>query len=265
MSWCQVSILIYPKHPNTITHQHSSLDTLRYLLLQSRDLDDLMCPQEVGCFARALRCAPEQIRVFDLLNGRPGGSVLDAVDVVLLGGSGDYSVARGGPWLEHVLDAMRDLHARSMPTFASCWGFQAMAKALGGEVVTDLARAELGTLELRLTEAGKQDPIFGLLGPLPLVHMGHQDIVESLPADAVLLASTDRVENQAFRFGGKPIYCTQFHPELTVRGMTERLRAYPEYVEKIAGMTLEAFLQTLAETPETNTLLRCFVQQVFGA
>ncbi len=240
------------------------MDKIRYLLLQARDLDDPMCPQEIGCFARALHCAPEQIRVFDLLNGCPGGSVLDAVDVVLLGGSGDYSVAQGGPWLERTLDAMRDLHARSMPTFASCWGFQAMAKALGGEVVTDLARAELGTLELRLAEAGKQDPLFGPLGPLPLVHMGHQDIVESLPADAVLLASTDRVENQAFRFAGKPIYCTQFHPELTVRGMTERLRAYPEYVEKIAGMSLKAFLQTLAETPATNALLRRFVQQVFG-
>jgi len=223
-----------------------------------------MCPQELGCFARALHCAPEQIRTFNLLNDRPGGSVLDAVEVVLLGGSGDYSVAQGGPWLERVLDTMRDLHARSMPTFASCWGFQAMAKALGGEVVTDLARAELGTLQLRLTEAGEHDPLFGTLGPLPLVHMGHQDLVERLPADAVLLASTDRVENQAFRFVGKPIYCTQFHPELTVRAMTERLRAYPEYVEKIAGITIEAFLQTLAETPETNALLRRFVRQVFG-
>ncbi|MFB3131914.1 MAG: type 1 glutamine amidotransferase, partial [Rhodothermales bacterium] len=83
-------------------------------------------------------------------------------------------------------------------------------------------------------------------------------------ADAVLLASTDRVENQAFRFAGKPIYCTQFHPELTVKSMTERLQAYPEYVAKIAGMPLEAFLQTLAETPATNALLRRFVQQVFG-
>ncbi len=240
------------------------MDKTRYLLLQARDLDDPMCPQEVGCFARALQCAPEQIRAFDLLNGRPNRRQWDAVDMVLLGGSGDYSVAQGGPWLAHVLDAMRDLHARSKPTFASCWGFQAMAKALGGDVVTDLTRAELGTLKLRLTEAGEHDPLFGPLGSTPLVHMGHQDIVDRLPADAVLLASTDRVENQAFRFAGKPIYCTQFHPELTVKSMTERLQAYPEYVAKIAGMPLEAFLQTLAETPETNALLRRFVQHVFS-
>ena len=238
-------------------------ETLRYLLLQVRNTHDPMREQEVGCFARALRCAPEQIRVCDLINGPPNRQQLNAVDMVLLGGSGDYSVAEGGPWLERALDAMRNLHALSKPTFASCWGFQAMAKALGGEVVTDLKRAELGTFHLRLTEAGLDDPLFGPLGPTPLVHMGHQDIVDSLPPDAVRLALTDRVENQAFRFEGKPIYCTQFHPELNVQGMTERLEAYPEYIERIAGVPFDAFLETLTETHEANTLLARFVQHVF--
>ena len=239
-------------------------ETLRYLLLQVRNTHDPMREQEVGCFSQALHCAPEQIRVFDLINGRPPSrQQLDTADVVLLGGSGDYSVAQGGPWLERALDAMRNLHALSKPTFASCWGFQAMARALGGVVVTDLARAELGTLGVRLTDAGTHDPVFGPLGTPFLAQMGHQDIVDSLPPDAVRLASTDRVENQAFHFAGKPIYCTQFHPELNVKGMGERLQTYPEYVEKIAGVPFDAFLETLAETPETNTLLARFVQHVF--
>ena len=239
-------------------------DTLRYLLLQVRNPNDPMRGQEVECFAWALRCTPEQIHASDLISGRPNRQQLDAVDMVLLGGSGDYSVAEGGPWLERALDAMRDLHARSKPTFASCWGFQAMARALGGEVVTDMERAELGTLDLRLTAAGTHDPVFGPLGTPFFAQMGHQDIVDCLPPDAVLLASTDRVENQAFRFADKPIYCTQFHPELRVKGMAERLEAYPEYVEKIAGMSIEAFLETLSETPDTNRLLARFVQHVFG-
>ena len=139
-----------------------------------------------------------------------------------------------------------------------------MARALGGVVVTDIDRAELGTLGLRLTHAGTHDPVFGPLGTPFLAQVGHQDIVDSLPSDAVLLASTDRVENQAFRFAGKPIYCTQFHPELNVRGMKERLQAYPEYIEKIAGVPFDVFFKTLTETPETNTLLARFVQEVFG-
>ena len=232
---------------------------LRYLLLQVRNAGDPMIPQEVDCFAEALGCGIEQIHVFDLLTGVPTRPQVAAVDAVLLGGSGDYSVARGGPWLEAALEAMRDLDRLSKPTFASCWGFQAMARALGGEVVTDLSCAELGTEELQLTAVGEEDPIFGPLGTPFLAHVGHQDTVIRLPEDAELLASTARVPNQAFRIRGKPIYCTQFHPELTVKSMVERLTAYPEYIPKIVGVPLEEFVAGVRETPEANGLLQRFV------
>ena len=238
---------------------------LRYLLLQVRNQDDPIRLQEVRCFADALRCEPAQIQVFDLLSGPPDLRQLGEVDLVLLGGSGHYSVAQGGPWLEGALEGMRELYEMSKPTFASCWGFQAMARAMGGEVVTDLSRAELGTHALTLTPAGRQDPLFASVSPIFLGHMGHQDIVEQLPDDAVLLASTAGIKNQAFRFADKPIYCTQFHPELTVATMAERLVAYPNYVEKISGMTMDAFIGTLTETPEMNHLLARFVEQVFGS
>ena len=239
-------------------------DTLRYLLLQVRNPGDPMREQEVGCFARALHAMPEQIRVHDLLRGAPTRVQLEAADVVLLGGSGDYSVAEGGPWLAPALEAMRDLHARSQPTFASCWGFQAMAKALGGEVVTDAQRAELGTLPVRLTPEGAKDPVFSPLDTVFYAQMGHQDIVDRLPPGAVRLASTDLVANQAFCFPGEPIYCTQFHPELNRQCMLERLQTYPRYVEKIVGMSIEAFSETLTDTPETEALLLRFLRLVFA-
>ena len=46
-------------------------DELRYLLLQVRNDGDPMRLHEVRCFAEALRCGPEQIRVFDLLTRCP--------------------------------------------------------------------------------------------------------------------------------------------------------------------------------------------------
>lgn len=215
-----------------------------------------MREQEVRVFARALGCESDQISTHDLLSGPPTVSLLDAADIVLLGGSGDYSVAAGGPWLEPALDAMRALYESAKPTFASCWGFQAMARALGGQVVTDLSRAELGTIELRLTAAGKSDPVFGILPEQFLGHAGHQDIVDELPAEAVLLASSDRVTNQAFTFPGRVMYCTQFHPELTRQSFMERIEQYPTYVHKIAGISLEEFARQVRETPESNRLLQ---------
>ena len=92
-----------------------------------------------------------------------------------------------------------------------------MARALGGECVNDLPNAELGTIELTLTEAGRNDPIFGQLPVTFTGQAGHEDHVVALPPDAVLLASSPRVPEQAFRFAGRPIYCTQFHPELDRR------------------------------------------------
>jgi GMP synthase (glutamine-hydrolysing) len=238
------------------------LESVRYLLLQVRNPGDPMRGHEVSCFARALVCDEDRIRVFDLISGVPSRGVIDSADVVLLGGSGDYSVAAGGPWLPAALEGMRELHAWSKPTFASCWGFQAMARAMGGVVITDPSRAELGTHALRLSAAGQRDPVFGPLGEMFLAQMGHQDTVLELPEGAVLLASTERVENQAFCFPDKPIYCTQFHPELRRDDLLIRLEAYPSYVECICGMTVAEFAALCRDTPETEALLRRFVQHV---
>jgi GMP synthase (glutamine-hydrolysing) len=246
-------------------------DRLRYLLLQVRNPDDPMREHEVVCFARALGCAEDRITARDLLQGCPAPAELGEVDLVLLGGSGDYSVVSGGPWLAESLEAMRELVELRKPTFASCWGFQAMALALGGEVVTDLSRAEVGTRHVRLTEAGRADPIFAdLYDPARpdgtfLAQMGHQDIVDRLPAGATRLASSDRVENEAFRIEGAPIYCTQFHPELDRTTLLDRLHRYPSYVERIEGVPYQVFeLTCVAESPRTDRLLRRFIEHVFG-
>jgi GMP synthase (glutamine-hydrolysing) len=235
---------------------------VRFLLLQVRNPDDPMIRQEVACFARCFACEAEQIEVFDLLSGAPGQRVLDRADVVLLGGSGDYSVARGGPWLAGALDAMAKLHEEGKPTFASCWGFQAMARALGGEVVTDHARAEVGSVWLSLTEAGRGDPVFGHLDDRFQVLIGHEDVVTELPLGATLLASSDRVENQAFRFDGKPIYCTQFHPELCRADIVQRLATYPSYLPLANVSSLEEFERATPETPHAELILRRFLELV---
>jgi len=235
---------------------------MRYLLLQVRNPDDPMRRNEIEAFARVLEAPLEAIEVADLLSGRPDRETLDRADMVLLGGSGDYSVAEGGPWMAEALAAMRDLHAMAKPTFASCWGFQAMSVAMGGTCVTDPDRAEVGTIELRVTDAGRRDPVFGELGDTFFAQMGHMDRVDELPRGAVLLASSDRVANQAYRFEGLPIYCTQFHPELNRYDLVSRFEAYPSYVEKATGLTPEAFFATVRETSASEGILRRFAQAV---
>lgn len=242
----------------------SNRPDLRFLLLQVRNDDDPMRGHEVSCFERCFSVDRSQIEVFDLLSGAPSPARVDAVDVVLLGGSGDYSVARGGPWLPAALESMAALVESGKPTFASCWGFQAMARAMGGEVVTDRTRAEVGVTWMELTEAGRADPVFGPLGDRFRVIAGHEDHVVTLPAEAALLATSERSTHQAFHFPGPPIYATQFHPELDRAGFLQRMRRYPAYVPLAGAPTIEALEETMPETDDTAGLLVRFLDVAFG-
>jgi GMP synthase (glutamine-hydrolysing) len=225
----------------------------------------------VRCLASALDRETSAIEVVSLLKGAPSAAMVKQADMILLGGSGEFSAAAGpnessppAEWLVRALDCLCEIHELSRPTFASCWGFQAMARAMGGTCVNDLTNAELGTIELKLTAEGQKDPIFGRLPSTFLAQAGHEDHVMVLPENGELLASSSKVAEQAFRFRGKPIYCTQFHPELDRAAMLERVIAYPAYVERIARITYDEFVPRVRETPEANSLLRQFVAHVFG-
>ncbi|MEM7315961.1 MAG: type 1 glutamine amidotransferase, partial [Planctomycetota bacterium] len=93
-------------------------------------------------------------------------------------------------------------------------------------------------------------------------YQGHQDRVAELPQDAILLASSQRVPIQAFTFADRPIYATQFHPELTRERFLQRLDNYPEYIQKITGLTYEEFAAQCAELTRPRGILDRFVSMV---
>jgi GMP synthase (glutamine-hydrolysing) len=231
----------------------------RLLLLQVRDESDPMRGNEVSAFARTIGCRPEQIAVVDMLSQAVSTRRLRDVDLVLIGGSGRYSALGSEPWLERMLQTLRLIYDRRVPMFASCFGFQALARALGGSVVNDPADAELGTHRLFLTDDGRRDVLFGGLPSPFLAQMGHEDRVARLPPGAIRLAYSGRVENQAYTFPDRPIYATQFHPELCPADLLARVRAYPAYLTLVTGLTVEEFERQTEETPECCQLLPRFV------
>ena len=242
----------------------TATEPLRCLLLQVRDPDDPMSGHEIASFERAFSPRAVRIEIFDLLERLLTPRDLEGVDLVLMGGSGAYSAATGGSWFPTALDSLRAVHASGVPAFASCWGFQAMAVAMGGEVVNDRSRSEIGTHSLHLTAAGRDDPVFGHLNSEFKAQMGHEDLVKTLPPRTTLLASSATVLHQAYRFEDAPVYCTQFHPELDVAGILMRLSAYPRYLTEVTGETHEEIVARLEETPETTRLLARFVEVFVG-
>ena len=183
----------------------------------------------------------------------------------MVGGSGDYSVVKGGfEWHEPLLQMMRAIVAKQVPMFASCFGFQSLVQALGGELVSDPNLGEVGTTPIMLTETGKEDPLFGQLPEVFDAQLGHNDSALTIPDELILTARSERCPHQAVRHKSAPVVATQFHPELTDR---DNIKRYLRYLNayKSDEMT-DAQATELAESlhrpsPHANALIGKFLRE----
>jgi GMP synthase-like glutamine amidotransferase len=109
----------------------------------------------------------------------------------------------GAPsWVEHEVGFLREAVAGDVPVLGLCFGGEALAVALGGEIVS-APRPEVGWMEV-----STRDP--RTIPPGPWLHF-HWEAVR-LPAQAQEIARTSSGP-AAFRAG--PHLGTQFHPEAT--------------------------------------------------
>ena len=238
-----------------------------FLLLQARHGDDPMRGQEHRAFADKLSVEEEAIVCWDLLKGPPALPVVQEYDILLMGGSGDFLVSqRDLPQFSALLELLTAVTESAHPLFASCFGFQCLVEALGGEIVYDPESTEVGTHELTLMEAATRDP---LLGPLPAhfpAQMGRKDRARRLPDGAVHLAASELCPYQAFRVEDKPVWATQFHPELSGDENRERyLRYLSNYEGYLGEDAREEVLSQFQPSIETAELLPRFVELVLNA
>jgi len=123
---------------------------------------------------------------------------------IVLSGGPQSVYADGAPQVDPAL------FEQGVPVFGICYGFQAMAQALGGRVARTRSR-EFGRTPLRVTEHGR------LLGIAPDrfdVWMSHGDSVEAVPPGFACLASTDGCEVAAMEDPARRLAGVQWHPEV---------------------------------------------------
>lgn len=233
------------------------------LLLQARTDGDPMLAHELGCFAARAELPVERFRPLNMTCQPLDPSCLDGHAAVMIGGSGDFSVVKGGfDWHAPMLALLREVVARRVPTFASCFGHQAIIQAFGGTLARDASHAEVGTFDMTLTDAGTRDPLFGTLPRHFRANLGHLDRVTLLPPEFELLAFSALCEVQATRMRHAPVVTTQFHPELTWRDNLERWLNYLRHYRDPAESFEEAEARARAACfpcPESEGLLRSFV------
>ena len=233
----------------------------RDILISLRDPSDPMALQELRCF-RDTTGLPE-LEIVHASATPLGDRLLDESRVLFFGGSGAYSVLDEHVWVRNMLDFLVAVVEHKVPAWASCFGFQGLALALGGEVTRDDDRQELGAFPIDLTEAGRGDPLFGGLPGTFHAQLGHHDHVDRLPSGVTLLATGRKIRNQAFKVDDAPFWATQFHPELSKATTTERWNYYrAHYADGDRAHAIDKLMAESPETLEVQTVLRTFVRNL---
>ncbi|TXK35883.1 glutamine-hydrolyzing GMP synthase [Nonomuraea sp. C10] len=122
-------------------------------------------------------------------------------------------ILSGGPssvYADNAPDVPHGLFETGVPTFGICYGFQAMARALGGEVART-GVAEYGGTSLEVLDEGV---IFAGLPSAQKVWMSHGDSVAAAPEGFLVTASTRETPVAAFEHPERGLYGVQFHPEV---------------------------------------------------
>ncbi len=164
-------------------------------------------------------------------------------------------ILSGGPdsvYMPGAILPSPDVLKMGSPVLGICYGMQAMAKLLGGNVVPgDKGHGrEYGPAVFTVKDDGG---IFEGLGPQLDVWMSHGDSVEDVPAGFSMIGSTDKTPAGAMGNKGCGLYGVQFHPE--VKHTPKGQDILQNFLFKVAGLkpdwTMEAFIdRTVREIKE---------------
>ncbi len=236
---------------------------LRVLFLQIRE-DQATRQEELREFIFYSGLEAHQLHtlnVFDTPQFSP--TCINAFDALFVGGSSDASVLQPTryPFVASAKALLAYCVTESIPVFASCFGFQLVVEALGGQVIADPENMEMGVYPMTLLPAAQTDLLMHDLPNPFLAISGHKERALHLPSQAIALAASDRCPYHALKVKNKPFYGFQFHPELNPTDLAARIRRYQaRYLD--SDHHLQQVLDSLQETPEANQLITRFVDRI---
>ncbi|MBY5990832.1 glutamine amidotransferase-related protein [Ferrimonas balearica] len=127
-------------------------------------------------------------------------------------------------WIQRLSAWVPQAMAADRPIAGICFGHQLLAQALGGQVAKATQGWGMGPYETRVVSPA---PWFPAGIDRWFLLSSHQDQVQTLPAGATLLASSDFCPNYSFVIEDK-VFTVQGHPEFPVgynRALADKRRA----------------------------------------
>lgn len=189
----------------------ANLPTVRLptALVVQNDPDDP--PARLGDWLVDAGLAPDPVTPYN--GDRLPGDLTGYAAVVALG-DGVSDTASPPGWFGPLGALLSQAVTAGMPTLAIGRGAQLLATAMGGRVGVGESGPEIGPALVAKRDVAATDPLFGPVPFTPDVVQWHCQGVTELPPGAVLLASSPKFPNQAFRVGAAG-YGLQFHIETT--------------------------------------------------
>lgn len=190
--------------------------------------------------------------------------IMKNYDVLFVGGSSDASVLQSDlyPFVPSCKRLIRYCYENNIPVFASCFGFQLAVEELGGQVILDKEKMEMGIYSIQLTEWAQSDP---LLFDYPndfFAVSGHKERAKTIPDNSVHLAGSELCPYHIIKFIDKPFYCFQFHPEVDRNDLVTRITRYQtRYLSN--SDALQAIVESATEdTHHATRLVKDFVDRI---
>ena len=134
---------------------------------------------------------------------------------VIITGSPASTLSRA-PWVAKLLGLIREMNDAGMPIFGVCFGHQAIALALGGQI-GDNPDGWFHGLSVN-TFVTRPNCMRDLPDPVRL-YASHKEQVVALPEGAVVITKAEGCDVTGFAMGAH-ILTTQQHPEMTPAFMT---------------------------------------------
>lgn len=179
---------------------------------------------------------------------------LGRFDGVMIGGS-PASVHDGSAWIDRLQALIREIIDRGIPLFGACFGHQAIALALGGEVGDNPAGWALGAVT---TEVTAPQPWMAPPADTVRLHAAHTEQVLRLPDGARAWGRAEDCDVAGFVIGER-VFTTQYHPEITAAFMAALLH---EIADKVPDEALARGRASLAE-PAGNDLFARWIARFF--
>ncbi len=149
---------------------------------------------------------------------------LDSFSAYVLSGSPFSVSAKDAPVIDPIL------FDTEKPVLNICFSAQYLVKHYGGKVEKSNKR-EFGRARIHITQ---QDKLLESVNNDSQVWMSHSDTILALPDGFERIASTEDVENAAFKKANTSIYGIQFHPE--VYHTTDGLKMLHNFLVLISGL-----------------------------